>query len=46
VGEQLAAGNADPREIDERMRRFVLFGRIELAILLLVIVDMVVKPGA
>ena len=45
VGQLLAAGNADPQEIDRRMRLVLISGRIELVILLLVIVDMVVKPG-
>ncbi len=47
VGEQIeAAGGSVPAATQQTIDRLFLVSRIELAILLLVIVDMVVKPGA
>ena len=36
----------DSPEVQERMARLTLISRIELAVLLLVVVDMVVRPGS
>ena len=45
LGELLASGTAESQAVDARLRRVLMFGSAELAIMMLVIVDMVVKPG-
>lgn len=45
IGNLVAERGADDPEVQARIRRILLVSRIELVILVLVILDMVVKPG-
>jgi hypothetical protein len=45
IGNLVAERGADDPEVQARIRRILLVSRIELVILILVILDMVVKPG-
>lgn len=45
IGRLIEAEGADSPEVQRRLRRIFLISRIELVILLLIVVDMVVKPG-
>ena len=45
LGELVASGTADAQTIDTRLRTITTHGAIELLVLMLVVVDMVVKPG-
>ena len=45
VGKLIEERGADDAEAQSRIRRILLISRIELVILILVILDMVVKPG-
>ena len=44
LGEEIEAGGAGTPEVDHRIRRLLLSGRIELAVLLFVVFNMAVKP--
>lgn len=46
IGNLIEAEGADSPEVQRRLRRIFLISRVELAILLLIVVDMVVRPGA
>lgn len=45
LSEALAAPAPDAQAVDARLKRVITVGAIETAILVLVVVDMVVKPG-
>jgi len=45
LSELVASGTGDAQTIDARLRNLALHGNAELVVLLLVVVDMVVKPG-
>jgi uncharacterized membrane protein len=45
IGKAIAAEGPDAPAVAARIKRIVLVSRVELAILLLVVVDMVLKPG-
>jgi hypothetical protein len=45
IGNLVAERGAEDPEVQARIRRILLVSRIELVILILVILDMVVKPG-
>jgi uncharacterized membrane protein len=45
LSEALAAPAPDVQAVDDRLKRVITVGSIEVAILMLVVVDMVVKPG-
>ena len=45
LSELLASGTPDAQAVDDKLRRVLTFGSAELAIMMLVIVDMVMKPG-
>jgi uncharacterized membrane protein len=44
LSEEIAAGGAGTAAVDHRIRRILLSGRIELAVLLFVVFNMTVKP--
>ena len=45
IGKLIDAEGADSPEVQRRLKRIFLVSRVELVILLLVVVDMVVRPG-
>lgn len=45
IGKLIEANGADNPEVQRRLRRIFVISRIELVVLLLIVVDMVVKPG-
>ena len=45
IGKLIDAEGADSPEVNRRLKRIFLVSRIELVVLLLVVVDMVVRPG-
>ena len=45
IGNLIDAEGADSPEVTRRLKRIFLISRIELVILLLVVADMVIKPG-
>lgn len=46
IGKLIDAEGAESPEVSRRLKRIFLVSRVELVVLLLVVVDMVVRPGA